>query len=150
MTLAPNFSIPKWLSVGQCGDWSGRGEDDPIWSSRLRRDGWKLTAYPETTKDDRGAEVGSSLTLRSSGKRRIRSGPTSTPSKCRSSGSKGGKVLGISSSIQCSARMDIPERSEEAIGPIVKAIGQEMMICYSRNGSGANIFGGQNEVLKKD
>ena len=57
MELAPGFSIPNWFSVGQCGEWSGRGEDDPIWSSRLIRDGWKLTAYPEKTKDDRGAKV---------------------------------------------------------------------------------------------
>jgi hypothetical protein len=55
--LAPNFSVPKWLSVDTCGEWSGGGEDDPIWSSRLLRDGWTLTAYPEKTKDDRRAEM---------------------------------------------------------------------------------------------
>lgn len=57
MNLAPDFSVPKWLSIGQCGEWSGGGEDEPIWSSRLQRDGWKLTAYPEKTKDDYGAKV---------------------------------------------------------------------------------------------
>jgi hypothetical protein len=58
MSLAANFSIPKWLSVSQCGEWSGRGEDDPIWSSRLQRDGWKLVAQAQRTKDDYGAKVG--------------------------------------------------------------------------------------------
>lgn len=57
MNLAPEFSIPKWFLVDQCGEWSGGGEDDPIWSSRLHRDGWILTAYPEKTKDDRGAKI---------------------------------------------------------------------------------------------
>ena len=55
--LAPEFSMPSWLAVGSCGEWSGRGEDDPIWSCRLARDGWKLTAYPEKTKNDHGAKV---------------------------------------------------------------------------------------------
>jgi hypothetical protein len=57
MSLSPGFSVPEWFSVGHCGDWSGHGEDDPIWSSRLLRDGWKLTKLPEKTKDDRGAKV---------------------------------------------------------------------------------------------
>ena len=57
MTLAPDFSAPKWFSISQCGEWSGGGEDDPIWSSRLQRDGWKPTAYPEKTKDDYGEKV---------------------------------------------------------------------------------------------
>jgi hypothetical protein len=55
--LAPDFTVPNWFSVDTCGEWAGGGEDDPIWSSRLLRDGWKLAAYPERTKDDRGAEV---------------------------------------------------------------------------------------------
>ena len=57
MDLAPDCSVPKWLSVAQFGDHSGRGEDDPIWSNRLERDGWILTGYPERTKDDFGAKV---------------------------------------------------------------------------------------------
>jgi hypothetical protein len=56
--LAEGFSIPKWLLVGSCGEWSGFGEDYPIWSCRLARDGWKMSAYPEKkTKDDYGAKV---------------------------------------------------------------------------------------------
>jgi hypothetical protein len=57
ISLAPEFSLPSWLLVGSCGEWSGRGEDDPIWSCRLARDGWKLTSYPEKTRDDHGAKV---------------------------------------------------------------------------------------------
>lgn len=57
MTLASGFSIPNWFSISPCGDWSGRGEDDPIWSSRLARDGWSLVSSPERTKDDHGAEI---------------------------------------------------------------------------------------------
>jgi hypothetical protein len=57
INLDPAFSIPSWLSTSSCGEWSGRGEDDPIWSCRLARDGWKLAKYPERTKDDHGAKV---------------------------------------------------------------------------------------------
>jgi hypothetical protein len=57
MTLADDFVLPSWLSLKPFGDRPGWGEDDPIWSSRLLRDGWKLTAYPEKTKDDFGAKV---------------------------------------------------------------------------------------------
>jgi len=35
----------------------GWGEDDPVWSERLLRDGWKLISYPTGTKDDFGAKV---------------------------------------------------------------------------------------------
>ncbi len=55
--LATDFSIPRWLSVSECGEWSGRGEDEPIWASRLERDGWHSTAKPERTKNDFGAKV---------------------------------------------------------------------------------------------
>jgi hypothetical protein len=50
MAIAPGFSIPKWLTVEPFGERSGGGEDDPIWSARLQRDGWKLTTYPDKTK----------------------------------------------------------------------------------------------------
>ena len=42
MQLAPDWKWPKSLSVGPLGSYSGRGEDDPIWSTRLLRDGWVL------------------------------------------------------------------------------------------------------------
>jgi hypothetical protein len=51
------FFGPEMVLDRPVGEWSGGGEDDPIWSSRLQRDGWKLTAYPEKTKDDYGAKV---------------------------------------------------------------------------------------------
>jgi len=57
MKLADGFDLPNWLSLKPFGHRPGWGEDDPIWSSRLLREGWKLTAYPEKTKDDYGARV---------------------------------------------------------------------------------------------
>jgi len=57
MDLAPDFSVPKWLSVAQFGDHSGWGEDDPIWSNRLERDGWIRTGYPEREERDSGAKM---------------------------------------------------------------------------------------------
>jgi hypothetical protein len=57
MALAPGFSLPRWLSVEQFGSRPGWGEDDPIWSARLQRDGWALVSYPNKTKDDFGARV---------------------------------------------------------------------------------------------
>lgn len=40
--LAENFKLPRSITVEPCGVHSGRGEDDPISSQRLSRDGWKL------------------------------------------------------------------------------------------------------------
>jgi hypothetical protein len=58
MAIAGGFTTPDWLSIKQFGDRPGWGEDEPIWSDRLRRDGWKLIAYPERTKNEWGAKVG--------------------------------------------------------------------------------------------
>jgi hypothetical protein len=57
MTLAENFSIPRWMSVGQFGDHPGGGEDYPVWFAHLQRDGWQLVKTPDKTKDDWGAKV---------------------------------------------------------------------------------------------
>jgi hypothetical protein len=57
MALAPDFSIPKWMTVGQFGNQPGWGEDDPVWSTRLQRDGWKQTGYSEMKKNDLSAKV---------------------------------------------------------------------------------------------
>jgi len=57
MVLASGFSLPRWLKVRPFGEYSGRGEDDPIWAARLHRDGWKLVSYPTGTKDEFGAKV---------------------------------------------------------------------------------------------
>jgi hypothetical protein len=58
MRLAEGFSVPRWLRVEPFGKRPGWGEDDPVWSVRLERDGWKLIQYPTGTKDDFGAKVG--------------------------------------------------------------------------------------------
>jgi hypothetical protein len=52
------FSIPKWLTVGRMDRHSWE-EFDPSspWSKRLNRDGWTMTAYPDKTKDEFGAEM---------------------------------------------------------------------------------------------
>jgi len=57
MAIATGFSIPNWLTVRQIGDRPGWGEDNPVWSERLRRDGWRLTVYPNATKNDFSAKV---------------------------------------------------------------------------------------------
>jgi hypothetical protein len=57
MALEEGFSIPHWLKVRQFGDRPGWGEDNPVWSERLKRDDWKLISYPTGTKDDFGAKV---------------------------------------------------------------------------------------------
>jgi hypothetical protein len=57
MELAKGFSLPKWLRVCQFGERPGWGEDDPIWSKRLERDGWTLVSWPAKTKDDFGSRV---------------------------------------------------------------------------------------------
>jgi hypothetical protein len=41
MELAPDFRVPSWLKVTPFGKHPGWGEDDPIWSTRLERDGWR-------------------------------------------------------------------------------------------------------------
>jgi hypothetical protein len=57
MAIATGFSTPNWLTVQQFGDRPGWGEDNPVWSERLQRDGWRLTISPEATKNDFGAKV---------------------------------------------------------------------------------------------
>lgn len=55
--LAAGFDLPKQLRVEQFSGRPGWGEDDPVWSKRLDRDGWKLVSSPVKTKDDFGARV---------------------------------------------------------------------------------------------
>ena len=40
--LAKGFSLPKNINVKPLGEFSGHGEDDPIYQQRLLRDGWIL------------------------------------------------------------------------------------------------------------
>ncbi len=44
--LAAGFTVPTWLKVKPFGEYSGRGEDDPIYDIWLRRAGWKLVEQP--------------------------------------------------------------------------------------------------------
>jgi hypothetical protein len=59
MVLAEGFKLQKSLQVEPCGPLSGRGEDDPICSIRMKRDGWKLKqqaqmrATPRSSKRSR-------------------------------------------------------------------------------------------------
>lgn len=57
LVLAEDTVLPKWLTVVPFGERPGWGEDDPIWMSRLERDGWKLIGTPAGTKNDFGARV---------------------------------------------------------------------------------------------
>ena len=57
MDLAEGFQLPKRFSVHLFGDWPGRGEDDPIWSVRLERDGWNQLQPGKIVKKDHGADV---------------------------------------------------------------------------------------------
>jgi hypothetical protein len=40
MALASGFSVPTWVRVEPFGPVPGWGEDDPVWSTRLEREGW--------------------------------------------------------------------------------------------------------------
>jgi hypothetical protein len=42
MTLADGFRLPRSITVARLGDNARCGEDDPLESARLVRDGWKL------------------------------------------------------------------------------------------------------------
>jgi hypothetical protein len=44
MRLADGFNLPRALKVMPLGEQSGRGEDDPINSTRLARDGWVVVS----------------------------------------------------------------------------------------------------------
>jgi len=57
ITLAEGFTLPKRFSVELFGDRPGWGEDDPIWSMRLRRDGWKMVQLSDDVKPDWKAKV---------------------------------------------------------------------------------------------
>ena len=52
MTLADGFAVPSRVTVQQLGKHSGGGEDDPILSMRLERDGWKLLQYSDGVVHD--------------------------------------------------------------------------------------------------
>jgi hypothetical protein len=57
MALGDGFTVPQWLKVRQFGDRPGWGEDDPVWSERLKRDDWKLMSFPAGQKFDFNAKI---------------------------------------------------------------------------------------------
>jgi hypothetical protein len=57
MELAEGFKTPKWLTVTPFGQWSGGGEDNPIWSQRLERDGWTLASAGLVASKSRSERV---------------------------------------------------------------------------------------------
>jgi len=40
--MAADFRLPRNIRVKSIGEWAGRGEDEPIRSTRMERDGWIL------------------------------------------------------------------------------------------------------------
>jgi hypothetical protein len=57
MQLSDGFSVPKAMRIRQLSGRPGWGEDDPVWTERLRRDGWTQIGFPTKTKDDFGAKL---------------------------------------------------------------------------------------------
>lgn len=56
MSLAPDFKLPANFKVRPHGDHSGGGEDNPIMSHRLERDGWKKIEEGKYKENKYGAE----------------------------------------------------------------------------------------------
>jgi hypothetical protein len=50
--LAEGFSVPNTIAIEEPHDWAGRGEDAPIYPTRLARDGWTLQQEP-TIKENK-------------------------------------------------------------------------------------------------
>ena len=57
LALTKGFKLPKWLKIGLFGKRPGWGEDDPVWSERLTRDGWALANEGKVSKEDYGAKI---------------------------------------------------------------------------------------------
>lgn len=57
MDLAEGFRLPKRLRVQPFGGRSGWGEDNPVWSRRLERDGWILVSGGRVAKRNQDAKV---------------------------------------------------------------------------------------------
>lgn len=55
--LADGFAIPKSMTVGAMSGCPGGGEDDPIWSTRLARDGWVLRQAGRAYENKRGSKI---------------------------------------------------------------------------------------------
>jgi hypothetical protein len=57
MQLGDGFAVPKRLTVEPFGAYSGAGEDEPIWSTRLQRDGWVVASGGKPSWNGRGASI---------------------------------------------------------------------------------------------
>jgi hypothetical protein len=57
MGLAESFKLPKSMHIQPCGTRPGRGEDDPIWSMRLLRDGWTMKERAKGWDTKRGSKI---------------------------------------------------------------------------------------------
>lgn len=57
MTLADEFYLPKALNLEAFGDDPGWGEDEPILSSRLTRDGWSLKQKGSWRENEFGSKL---------------------------------------------------------------------------------------------
>jgi hypothetical protein len=57
MKMAEGFQLPKFVVIKPLGEYSGRGEDNPILDHRLTRDGWKLIQQGKTKIHKSGAPV---------------------------------------------------------------------------------------------
>lgn len=54
--LLKGFKIPKNFKISPLGHYPGSGEDDPIWTARLKRDGWEYIEG-QTYKEDRKSKI---------------------------------------------------------------------------------------------
>lgn len=57
MKLAEGFALSRLMKVEPFGERPGWGEDDPIWRTRLLRDGWGLDCKGELRKHDFNARI---------------------------------------------------------------------------------------------
>jgi hypothetical protein len=57
MQLAEGFTVTKRLTVKPFGAYSGAGEDEPIWSTRLQRDGWTIVSGGKPSRGSSGASI---------------------------------------------------------------------------------------------
>ena len=55
--LAAGFALPPEITVRPIAPWAGGGEDEPVLSTRLARDGWRLTSEGHVVNRDRKASV---------------------------------------------------------------------------------------------
>lgn len=57
LALAEGFRLAGRMRVSLLGEYSGRGEDDPVYHERLLRDGWKLVQPGKHHQHELGSEL---------------------------------------------------------------------------------------------